>query len=167
MTAVTDEMLIAYVDGELSEADRTLVDSAVAADPALFEALEKHRRLRARVFGAFAGVLDEPVPDRLAEAAKPTNVVSLAERRRPALPTRAAIAATLVVGVTAGLMVPRGSQPTLASDMTASGELATALEKQLAQLRKSCDADHAAHPCGILQELVAAAHGEACACHPA
>ena len=42
-----------------------------------------------------------------------------------------------------------------------------ALEKQLAQLRKSCDADHAAHPCGILQELVAAAHGEACACHPA
>ena len=41
-----------------------------------------------------------------------------------------------------------------------------ALEKQLAKLRKSCDADHAAHPCGILQELVAAAHGEACACHP-
>lgn len=40
-----------------------------------------------------------------------------------------------------------------------------ALEKQLAQLRRSCDADHASHPCGILKELVAAAHGEACACH--
>lgn len=41
-----------------------------------------------------------------------------------------------------------------------------ALERQLAQLRERCDADHAAHECGILHELVAAAHGEACACHP-
>lgn len=40
-----------------------------------------------------------------------------------------------------------------------------ALERQLSALRDSCDADHAAHECGILQELVAAAHGEACACH--
>lgn len=42
-----------------------------------------------------------------------------------------------------------------------------ALERQLAQLRQRCDADHAHHACGILHELVAAAHGEACACHPA
>jgi Cd(II)/Pb(II)-responsive transcriptional regulator len=41
-----------------------------------------------------------------------------------------------------------------------------ALERQLSALRDSCDADHAAHECGILHELVAAAHGEACACHP-
>ena len=41
-----------------------------------------------------------------------------------------------------------------------------ALERQLAELRQRCDADHAAHECGILHELVAAAHGEACACHP-
>jgi DNA-binding transcriptional MerR regulator len=40
-----------------------------------------------------------------------------------------------------------------------------ALERQLAALRASCDADHATHDCGILHELVAAAHGEACACH--
>ena len=40
------------------------------------------------------------------------------------------------------------------------------LEKQLARLRNQCDADHRAADCGILQELVAAAHGEACACHP-
>jgi DNA-binding transcriptional MerR regulator len=42
-----------------------------------------------------------------------------------------------------------------------------ALERQLVGLQDSCDADHARHECGILQELVAAAHGEACACHPA
>ena len=132
MTAITDDMLIAYVDGELSEADRTRVDSAVAADPALFDKLEQHRRFTARVFGAFAGVLDEPVPERLVEAAKPSNVVSLTERRRSAMPQWAAIAATLVVGVVAGLAVPRGPQPTIATDMTARGELATALDKQLA-----------------------------------
>ena len=40
-----------------------------------------------------------------------------------------------------------------------------ALERQLAQLKARCDADHAQHPCYLLGELVAAAHGEACACH--
>lgn len=40
-----------------------------------------------------------------------------------------------------------------------------ALEAQLVALKARCDAKHEQHPCGILQELVAAAHGEACACH--
>jgi DNA-binding transcriptional MerR regulator len=40
-----------------------------------------------------------------------------------------------------------------------------AMERQLTALHNSCDADHATHECGILHELVAAAHGEACACH--
>ncbi len=40
-----------------------------------------------------------------------------------------------------------------------------ALEKQLVQLRAQCNGEHAAGQCGILHELVAAAHGEACACH--
>ena len=40
-----------------------------------------------------------------------------------------------------------------------------ALERQLTELRKRCDAHHAVGECGILHELVAAAHGEACACH--
>ena len=42
-----------------------------------------------------------------------------------------------------------------------------ALEQQLVALKSHCDADHAHHGCGILEELVAAARGEACACHPA
>ncbi len=40
------------------------------------------------------------------------------------------------------------------------------LEKQLIQLRTQCVTGQRAADCGILQELVAAAHGEACACHP-
>lgn len=41
-----------------------------------------------------------------------------------------------------------------------------ALEKQLTSLRGRCGASHLAGECGILHELVAAAHSEACACHP-
>ena len=48
-----------------------------------------------------------------------------------------------------------------------------ALEKQLVQLRSRCGVPHAqgadgadSAACGILAELVSAAHGEACACHP-
>jgi Cd(II)/Pb(II)-responsive transcriptional regulator len=37
------------------------------------------------------------------------------------------------------------------------------LEKQLLQLRARCTGTQTAHSCGILNELVAAAHGEACA----
>jgi Cd(II)/Pb(II)-responsive transcriptional regulator len=40
-----------------------------------------------------------------------------------------------------------------------------ALEKQLLLLRKQCSGNHGVHDCGILTDLVAAAHGEACACH--
>ena len=40
-----------------------------------------------------------------------------------------------------------------------------ALEKQLTALRAQCREHHAARECGILYELVSAAHGEAFACH--
>ena len=42
-----------------------------------------------------------------------------------------------------------------------------ALAQQLTQLRATCRGAQDGRECGILQELVAAAHGEACACHPA
>ncbi len=40
-----------------------------------------------------------------------------------------------------------------------------ALEKQLTKLRARCRAGRVAAECGIRHDLVAAAHGEACACH--
>jgi len=42
-----------------------------------------------------------------------------------------------------------------------------ALEKQLLRLRARCLGTHEGAHCGILEELVSAAHGESCACHPA
>jgi Cd(II)/Pb(II)-responsive transcriptional regulator len=41
-----------------------------------------------------------------------------------------------------------------------------ALEKQLAALNAQCESGHRVADCGILEELIHAAHGEACACHP-
>ena len=41
------------------------------------------------------------------------------------------------------------------------------LEKQLAALSAQCASGHRVADCGILEELIHAAHGEACACHPA
>jgi len=44
----------------------------------------------------------------------------------------------------------------------------TALEHQLQALRKQCGVQpHTVATCGILQELVSAAQGERCVCHPA
>jgi len=40
------------------------------------------------------------------------------------------------------------------------------LEAQLGALRSQCDAGHRVADCGIIEELIHAAQGEACACHP-
>lgn len=42
-----------------------------------------------------------------------------------------------------------------------------ALEQQLVQLRARCNDPQDRSHCGIMADMVAAAHGEACACHPA
>ncbi len=45
-------------------------------------------------------------------------------------------------------------------------EALASLEKQLAALNAQCASGHRVADCGILEELIHAAHGEACACHP-
>jgi Cd(II)/Pb(II)-responsive transcriptional regulator len=40
------------------------------------------------------------------------------------------------------------------------------LETQLSTLSAQCASGHRVADCGILEELIHAAHGEACACHP-
>ena len=73
---ITDEQLMAYADGELDAAAAAEVEAAIAADPALAEAVARHRALRRQLRDAFAPGLDEPVPEHLmalvrAPAAKP------------------------------------------------------------------------------------------------
>lgn len=60
-----DERLIAYVDGELDDAEQATFSAEMAADPALAERVAQQLALRERVRAAYAPVLDEPVPERL------------------------------------------------------------------------------------------------------
>ena len=85
----SDEIVMAYVDGELGDATRAALELAMATDPDLAQRVARHRELRTRVQGAFDPVLAEPVPERLLAAAKGTaanarddNIVAL--KRIPA-----------------------------------------------------------------------------------
>ena len=106
----SDEELMAYADGELDAARRAAVEQAMREDPAVAAAVERHRALRADVFGAFAGVLDEPVPERLVPRASTAAVLPLdaaraaraQARRRWTWPEWGAMAASLALGVLAG-----------------------------------------------------------------
>lgn len=141
----TDEMLMAYADGELDAATRTGIENAMRADPAIAARVEEHRALRALAGNAFADSLQEPVPERLTLLVRPaSNVRSLdaarAERerrrslRRWSWPELGAIAATLVVGVLAGHLLWQRESPLAVRDgaVVAQGSLAAALSNQLA-----------------------------------
>jgi hypothetical protein len=145
----TDEMLMAYADGELDPGERAGIEAAMRADPAVAQAVARHRALREDVFAAFAGVLDEPVPERLRTAAGPRvfqldeareRRAKAAEARRWSWPQWGAMAATLVLGILIGSFGPgllHGSGgPAFATgangELAASGRLDEALTRQLA-----------------------------------
>ena len=140
---ISDQTLIAYLDGELPEAEREALEAALAADAGLAARLQAHQALADQVRAAFGGVADEPVPERLtaAVAARPVdsgNVVAFPSRRPAA--TRlwgggTAIAASLAVGVLIGqAFLPRTvvGAGVIGPDMTARGALSQALDRQLA-----------------------------------
>jgi len=147
----SDETLMAYADGELAEPQRSEVEAAVRADPALASIVDGHRALRRDVSAAFAGVLDEPVPARL-QAPSTAKVLSFEAARsarartqaaapvpKRTWPRWAALAATVVVGVLAcGVWLDggKGDGTFVSADaggrLTARGELAGALSRQLA-----------------------------------
>ena len=145
----SDEILMAYADGELDAEARRQIEAAMALDPALAERVAKHRGLRADLGTAFDGVLNEPIPSRLLDAARanpaPASISDLnavrAAKARAASPKRWAwpewtsIAASLLIGILAGrsILQPSGSELfTIHEDgIVASGELSAALTKKL------------------------------------
>ena len=135
---IEDDMLMAFVDGELDEVNRARVERAVADDPELRRRLEAQQRLRAQLAAHYAPVAEEDVPQRLRAMLEP-QVADLAafraRRARPAWQSFAAIAATLVVGLFAGQMLPLDRVAPVAVEdgaLVAQGPLAEALDNQLA-----------------------------------
>jgi hypothetical protein len=128
------ETLMAYADGELDAQTRRAIEAEMAVDPEVAQEVERHRAMRAEVGGAFAGVLDEPVPDRLVRAAKKTGQA----RRQWSWPEWTSVAASLLIGILAGRLML--NQPDRASGIIvagidgpviAGGALAQALSEQL------------------------------------
>lgn len=151
----SDEILMAYADGELDEQTRREIEQAMRHDPAIAEKVSQHKALRSNVFNAFAGTLDEAVPQRLQAAARSGKVVhldSVRQARQPpapppaaskskwVFPQWAALAATLVVGVLVGVFGTQtfsGDGQLAAFDkesgiLAAQGKLDKALSQQVA-----------------------------------
>jgi hypothetical protein len=151
---ISDDLLAAYIDGELDDAEQQRIERAIEEDPMLARRVTQQRALRERLRGAFDEVLREPVPQRLVQAARlvappgTANVISLASARAQRAhradserswlySRRIAIAASLLVGVGAGLLIQRlasnGSLTELRpGTLLAHDGLAGALNHQLA-----------------------------------
>lgn len=134
-----EEKFFAWLDGELDPAEAAAMESKVAACPELKRLAEQHRALGSQLSGAFDPIASEPVPERLQAALRPSaDVVDFAAAKRarsmPSLPQWAAMAATLVLGVFLGTMVPQGSAPVAVQGgkLYASASLNRALDSELA-----------------------------------
>ena len=132
----SDEVLIAYADGELAEPVRSEVARAVQADPQIAARLARHQAVRAQVLGAFAkrqeptlrsvGGARPPPPtskviDLASERAARHTLPTLPSQMMPAMPPRVplrwhrwiAIAGALALGALLGASVLTASNDTV------------------------------------------------------
>ena len=139
---MTEEQIIAYVDGELGPIEALRFERAIEADPAMAVEVERHRRLRAMVAGHFAPVPTEPLPERLT-ALLDSNVVAFRPARKSWFGQGgryAALAASLVAGLIAGQFLPLAPSAPIGEQggaVVAQGDLADALDNQLASAEQS------------------------------
>jgi hypothetical protein len=153
---LSDEVLMAYADGELGEPARSEVERAMRADPAVAARVARHKALRANVYQAFAGLVDDKAPPRADPSAPRGNVVDLdavrAARHQalPELPPRprwswrqwGLLTGTLLAGVAAGVLGYRAllggvtvvPLAAYGGALVAQGALAQALSQRLASV---------------------------------
>jgi hypothetical protein len=149
---IPDEVLAAYIDGELHGAERARIEQAILHDARLAQRVAQYRKSRARVRNVLDGALHEPMPQRLLQAARSASrpataqVIDLArvraerkrraERHRLFAPHRLIIGASVVGALLLGALGERllsSGALTQYRDGTllASGPLAQALNDQL------------------------------------
>lgn len=147
---LSDDELLAYVDGEIAEDRRATVEREIAADPVVARRVAAQRALRAKLHQAFDGVLDEPVPPRLLAAARSSSVVHFPgaasrETRRPRHIARwLAAAASVVLGIFVAQQIGRlaGAGENFASQhggVVAAGELEDVLSRKLTSEQSPSD----------------------------
>jgi len=151
---IPDELLAAYIDGELEGAERVRIEQAILHDVRVARRVAHYRALRARKRTRFDGALHEPLPQRLLQTGRgaapsgtTAQIIDLArvraERKRRTehhhflQSHRLAIAASLIGGLLMGMLAERliSTEPlTVYHDgaLVARGVLAQALDNQLA-----------------------------------
>ncbi len=162
-TNISDELLTAYVNGELDEASRARIEQAISQDARVAQRVAQQRALSGRLRNVFEGILREPAARRTVNGprsefpAGPAQIIDLArvraararrpERRRLSIPRRAttAIALSLVAGVGAGLLIQRllaGGTPVeyRGGTLIASGLLNRSLNEQVAGVTPTSNA---------------------------
>jgi hypothetical protein len=138
----SEETLMAYADGELDAAGRADVEDAMRADPSIERRIGQFREQRARLQAAYAGELEEPVPEKILAAlrrAPPAPATVDFKRRsaraRPRTPIwgYTALAASIVIGVAVGLLSWQRSLMIrhVGGGLLAGGALARGLSDQL------------------------------------
>jgi len=149
---IPDELLAAYVDGELQGAERARVEQAIARDARLAQRVAHYRAMRARLRGGFDSALHEPMPQRMLQVARSASrpasaqVIDLArvraerkrrnERRQLLQPPRIAIAVSVLAGLLIGVVGERlwgdGAVTEMHDgELVAQGVLADTLSNQL------------------------------------
>jgi anti-sigma factor RsiW len=141
---ITDQLLMAYVDGELSPDLAALILSRMDKEPDLLERLEQHQRLRSQLSAAYGPVMGEPLPPDLAALLAREGVGAGPSRAKAApsfifrtfdssWPMWAAAAAAAVVGVGVSQAMHMNDPLSLSDGrIVASGSLARSLEHNLA-----------------------------------
>lgn len=159
MGQISDEVLMAYADGELPPQEKEALEALLSRDATLRMRLAPFVVTRREIAGVFDATLDEPVPERLVDAilrapvppnrrpAASSGIESWLKRTRDvisaavfpqgaSLATAASLALMLSVGALAGWLAaqsgPRETSGLIASSgssLTAAGALAQALEK--------------------------------------
>src|SRR5262245_20400739 len=117
---VNEHDLQAYADGKLPEERRAAVAAWLAAHPEDAERIENYRQIATEVRSTYGGVLEEPVPERLARAMRPARVRHAVK-----------VAAWVVLGVALGALA--GWQlHSMQSPSTVPGDAAAAMAHRAA-----------------------------------
>jgi hypothetical protein len=149
---IPDELLAAYLDGELEGAERARVEQAIHQDKRVAQRLAQHRALRGRLRGTLDGRRQEPVSQRFMHSTRSlaatgsAQVIDLArvraerkrrgERTRNALSRRIALIAGIAGGLLLGIVRDRLAPDSALTQyrdgaLFARGALADALDEQL------------------------------------
>ena len=150
---ISDEILMAYADGELDAAAGASVELAMREDPLIAARVARHRALRLQVEAAYAAELADEVPQRLLTAVRGAGDVQASPDRGAARRRRWRTVGTLAASVAAGVGVGfliwgRAGSPFVrgaGGELLARGQLARALSSQLVaeQSSRSGRADRA------------------------